>query len=48
MTKRVWARIAALLVVTILVAGCDKCGNRVKLNYPTLPTSCGANADPAK
>lgn len=30
------------------LAGCDKCGNRVKFNAPSLPESCGANADPAR
>ena len=28
------------------LAGCDKCGNRVKFNAPSLPDACGANADP--
>ena len=30
------------------LAGCDKCGNRVKFNAPSLPASCGENANPAR
>ncbi len=41
-------RVASLLLLAGVLAGCDKCGNRVKLNAPTLPDSCGANAEPLR
>ena len=43
-------RLTLLLTVAVIglaVAGCDKCGHRVTLNAPSLPTSCGDNAEPA-
>ena len=46
--KNVLPKIGLLLVLALLVAGCDKCGNRVKFNAPSLPESCGDNADPGK
>lgn len=48
MTRGVLSRLAGLLLATLLVAGCDKCGDRVKFNAPSLPNACGANADPAR
>ena len=42
------SRPLALLVVALIglaAAGCDKCGHRVTLNTPSLPTSCGDNAE---
>ena len=44
------ARPLALLAVALIglaIAGCDKCGHRVTLNTPSLPTSCGDNAEPS-
>jgi hypothetical protein len=38
-------RLACLILVATSVAGCDKCGNRVKFNTPSMPNTCGANAD---
>ena len=40
-------RVACLVVLGGALAGCDKCGNRIKFNAPTLPGVCGDNADPA-
>ena len=37
----------AAALIGLAVAGCDKCGHRVTLNTPSLPTSCGDNAEPA-
>lgn len=48
MITRLHLRIAAAVLVGLLLAGCDKCGNRVKFEAPTLPGVCGENADPAK
>ena len=36
-----------LVIVGLVANGCDKCGHRVTLNTPSLPTSCGDNAEPA-
>lgn len=40
-------RIIGLLLVATILAGCDKCGNRLKLNAPSIPKACGDNADPS-
>ncbi len=48
MNRRMHLRIVAAVLVGFLLAGCDKCGNRVKFNAPSLPSSCGDNADPAR
>ena len=40
-------RAAGLLLVAVVLTGCDKCGNRLTLNAPSIPKACGANADPA-
>ncbi len=37
----------AVATIALAVAGCDKCGHRATLNTPSLPTSCGDNAEPA-
>jgi hypothetical protein len=31
---------AALLLVSLALAGCDKCGEPVKFNTPSLPNAC--------
>ncbi len=41
-------RVVCLALLGLALAGCDKCGNRIKLNAPMLPTVCGDNADPAR
>ena len=41
-------RAVALGVVLLGLAGCDKCGNRVNINVPTLQHACGDNAQPAR
>ena len=38
-------RLAIVALAALFVAGCDKCGNRVKFNAPSLPNACGTNAD---
>lgn len=48
MKRSVGVRLVVLLLAGVCLAGCDKCGNRVKLNAPSLPAACGDNADPAK
>lgn len=48
MIGRVLPRLAGVVLLVTLVAGCDKCGNRVKFNAPSLANACGANADPAR
>lgn len=40
-------RAAMFAFLVLSVAGCDKCGNRVKFNAPSLPKACGDNADPS-
>ena len=48
------ARRQAVLVLAVLVlaplglAGCDKCGNRIRINAPALQHACGDNAEPAR
>jgi hypothetical protein len=42
------ARVAIVLAAACLLAACDKCGAPVKFNAPSLPSSCGANADPGR
>jgi hypothetical protein len=32
--------LAALLLASLALAGCDKCGDPVKFNVPSLPKSC--------
>ena len=46
MRRRLTPLLAAA-VIGCALAGCDKCGHRVTLNTPSLPTSCGDNAEPA-
>ena len=41
-------RLIGLLLAATLLAGCDKCGNTVKFNAPSLPKTCGDNTDPAR
>ena len=41
-------RLAVAGLAAVTLAGCDKCGNRVKFNAPSLPSSCGENANPAR
>ena len=48
MIRRLQSRIALAILLGLLLAGCDKCGNRVKFNAPSLPDSCGENANPAR
>lgn len=48
MVVRGGLRIVALIVCALTLAGCDKCGNRLHFNTPSLGETCGANADPAK
>jgi len=40
--------LTAIVVAAFVLAGCDKCGDRIKLNAPSLPKACGDNADPMK
>lgn len=47
-SRTVTLRVAVLALATVALAGCDKCGNRIKLNAPSLPSACGDNADPAR
>ena len=43
------ARRAILLgLLLVVLAGCDKCGNRVNFNVPSLQHACGDNASPAR
>ena len=37
-----------LALLSLAVAGCDKCGNRVKLNSPEVQHVCGDNAEPLR
>ena len=30
----------AALVTSLLISGCDKCGDPIKLNLPSLPGAC--------
>ena len=46
--RTVSLRIAVIAFAALALAGCDKCGNRIKFNTPTLPSACGDNADPAR
>lgn len=32
--------LAALALASLALAGCDKCGDPVKFNMPSLPKSC--------
>ena len=48
LTKNVRVRLVGLLLAATMLAGCDKCGNRVKFNAPSLPQTCGDNTDPAR
>lgn len=48
MIRCVLLRMAGAVLVAMLVAGCDKCGNRVKFNAPSVPKACGDNADPSR
>jgi len=47
-SRSVAVRIVALGGFAIVLAGCDKCGDRVKFNAPSLPNACGENANPAR
>lgn len=48
MIRRLLPRMTVAILVGLVLAGCDKCGNRVKFNAPSLPDSCGENANPAR
>jgi hypothetical protein len=34
---------AGLVILCVLTAGCDKCGQPVKINLPSLPGTCYDN-----
>jgi hypothetical protein len=38
--SRFAAHIAAVLILSLFIAGCDKCGDKVKLNAPWDSKSC--------
>ncbi|MGH6835708.1 MAG: hypothetical protein ACREC9_09205 [Methylocella sp.] len=38
--RRVVFTLASLAISCVLVAGCDKCGDPVKFNVPSLPSAC--------
>ena len=46
-TKSALIRLAGLLLAATVLAGCDKCGNGVKFNAPSLPKTCGDNTAPS-
>ncbi len=41
---RTVVRIISVILVGTVLAGCDKCGNRVKFDTPSIPKACGDNA----
>ena len=41
-------RLVAGLILALAAAGCDKCGNRVNINVPSIQHACGDNAQPAR
>ena len=45
--RRPVTSLLAVALAGLVVAGCDKCGHRVTPNAPSLPTSCGDNAEPS-
>ncbi|HEY8030922.1 MAG TPA: hypothetical protein VIF02_00730 [Methylocella sp.] len=38
--RRVVFALASLAVACLFAAGCDKCGDPVKFNTPSLPKAC--------
>jgi hypothetical protein len=38
--RRVVFTLASLVVGCLFAAGCDKCGDPVKFNVPSLPNAC--------
>lgn len=40
--------LAGLGLALLGMAGCDKCGNRVNINVPSLQHACGDNAQPSR
>ena len=34
-----------LVAVSLVVAGCDKCGHRIEINTPSIQKACGDNAE---
>ena len=41
-------RAVMLALLLVGLAGCDKCGNRVNFNVPSLQHACGDNAQPPR
>jgi hypothetical protein len=41
-------RIAGFIGLVLLVSGCDKCGDWVHFNAPSLPKNCTSNNPPQK
>ena len=48
MARPIKYRAAVLLLAAFGFAGCDKCGNRVKFDAPSLPNTCGAATESTK
>lgn len=46
--RNVGSRLVCVLLAAVVLAGCDKCGNAVKFNAPSLPKTCGDNTDPSR
>jgi hypothetical protein len=38
--RRSWLPFACLVICSLLAAGCDKCGEPIKFNVPSLPSAC--------
>jgi hypothetical protein len=45
---RFGVRLAGLIGLTLLVTGCDKCGDWVHFDAPSLPKNCTATQPPQK
>jgi len=45
---RFGASMAALIGLAMLISGCDKCGDWVHFNAPSIPKNCTANDPPQK
>jgi hypothetical protein len=45
---RMTGRVAVVGLLALVLAGCDKCGNRIKLNTPALQHACSYEPSPAQ